>query len=72
MKPQISITDGITGETIKRDMTDAEAAQLNIDRAETATKLAAEEAEAAAKATAKEALLTKLGITADEAALLLG
>ena len=30
------------------------------------------QAEAAAKATAKAALLTKLGITADEAALLLG
>jgi hypothetical protein len=72
MKPQISITDGITGETIQRDMTDEELSQLEIDRSEAAAKLEAEEAEAEAKATAKAALLDRLGITAEEATLLLG
>lgn len=68
MKPQISITDGITGETIVRDMTDAEIAQLETDQAEAAARVAEEKAKAAAKA----ALLERLGITDEEAALLLG
>jgi hypothetical protein len=53
---------------VKREFTDAEYAQYEIDKTE-ATAKAAEEA---AKAEAKAALLAKLGITADEAALLLG
>jgi hypothetical protein len=68
MKPQTSITDGITGETIVRDMTAAEIAQLKIDQDESAARIAQEEA----KATAKVALLERLGITAEEATLLLG
>ena len=50
---------------IERDMTDAEVAQHKKDIAD-AKKAQAD------KATAKAALLDKLGITADEAALLLG
>jgi hypothetical protein len=60
----------ITGETTitEREETAAETKA----RLEREKEIAAAEAEAAAKATAKAALLTKLGITADEAALLLG
>ena len=53
---------------VKREFTEAEYAQYELDKAE-ALALAAE---AAAKAEAKAALLAKLGITAEEAALLLG
>jgi hypothetical protein len=53
---------------VKREFTDAEYAQYELDKAEALAK----EAEAAAKAQAKTALLAKLGITAEEAALLLG
>lgn len=61
-----------TGEVTERDLT-AEELQAQADAAAQAEadRLAAE-AEAEAKATAKAALLKRLGITADEAALLLG
>jgi hypothetical protein len=49
-------------------MNDAEFAQYEADQAVEATRVAAE----AAKAAEKAALLTRLGITADEAKLLLG
>jgi hypothetical protein len=68
MKPQITIKNLETGEEIVRDMNDAELAQQAID-------MAAKEARDAARAKAeadKAALLAKLGITADEAVLLLG
>jgi hypothetical protein len=57
-----------TGEETLRDMTSAEIA--NIDKI-AATSKAKEEAEAI-KETTKSALLAKLGITSEEAALLLG
>ena len=53
---------------VLRDMTDAEMAQYELDQIEVAKLKEVE----ATKATAKAALLTRLGITADEAALLLG
>lgn len=56
-----------TGETFERDATAAEIAQFELDAAEKT----AQEAEARAKAEAKSALLEKLGITEDEAKLLL-
>ena len=60
----------ITGETTitERDETAAEQSAREAREAE----IAVAQAEAAAKATARQALLTKLGITADEAQLLLG
>lgn len=67
-KPTIRIHDMATGEVIDREMNDSEFAQYQLDQAEQAKKIAAAEAEAANKA----ALLAKLGITADEAKLLLG
>ena len=66
-KPTVRIHNSETGEVIDRDMTDAEFKAYQDDRA----AIAAAESEAQAKADAKAALLVKLGITADEAALLL-
>lgn len=66
--PMIRIHNVETDEVIDREMTDVEFAAYEIEQAETATRLAAEEA----KAEAKAALLARLGITAEEAALLLG
>jgi AmiR/NasT family two-component response regulator len=57
-----------TGEVIERDPTTKELAQMKKDTAEEAARLAEREA----KETAKAALLDRLGITAEEAALLLG
>ncbi len=60
--------NAITGETVERDYTEAEAEQRAKDLAENK----AQEKAKAERAAAKKALLDKLGITADEAALLLG
>jgi hypothetical protein len=66
-KPMVRIHDLSTDEVIDREMNDAEFAQYEADQAAQAAQAAAEEAKAAEKA----ALLTRLGITADEAKLLL-
>ena len=55
------------GEFIDREMNDAEFAQYQIDQAD----YQAQKAEAEAKATAKAALLAQLGITEEQAKLLL-
>jgi hypothetical protein len=54
------------------ELTDAEVAEMEAQAAIAEAKRAEDEAAAEAKATAKAALLERLGITADEAALLLG
>ena len=54
-----------------RDATANEIAQLKADQAKYEAEKATEQAEAEAKATAKAELLERLGITADEAKLLL-
>ena len=56
-----------TNEIIDREMTDAEFAQYEADKATQAIA----QAEAEAKETAKAALLEQLGITAEQAKLLL-
>ena len=66
-RPMVRIHDLSTDEVIDREMNDAEFAQYEADQAAVAAQAAAE----AAKAAEKEALLTRLGITADEAKLLL-
>jgi hypothetical protein len=53
------------------ELTDAEVAELVYQAELAAEKKAEEDAKAASDATAKAALLVKLGITADEAKLLL-
>ena len=66
-RPMVRIHDLSTNEVIDREMNDTEFAQYEADQA----AYAAQAAEAAAKAAEKEALLAKLGITADQAKLLL-
>ena len=61
-----------TGEVSEIELTAEEVAQRAADAKTYADEKAKEEAEAAAKAADKAALLDKLGITAEEAALLLG
>jgi hypothetical protein len=67
-KPIVKIYDVQTDETIEREMTDAEFKQFEKDQSNAQSEKSAAEA----KATAKAALLSKLGITAEEAQLLLG
>ena len=65
--PTIRIHNTATDEVIDRDMTDVEFAQYEVEQAAQVTR----EAEAATKATAKAALLEQLGITEEQAKLLL-
>jgi hypothetical protein len=66
-KPMVRIHDLATEEVIDREMNDAEFAQYETDKA--AQVIA--KAETEAKATAKAALLAQLGITEEQAKLLL-
>jgi hypothetical protein len=65
-KPQVQIHNAETGEIIIRDMNAEELAV----HAKEAAELAEMKADIANKAAAKTALLERLGITAEEAALL--
>jgi FMN-dependent NADH-azoreductase len=56
-----------TGKIVERELTEQEIAQIEIDTINSAAR----QAEAEAKAAEKAALLDRLGITADEAKLLL-
>jgi hypothetical protein len=67
-KPTIRIHNTDTNEIIDREMTNAEFAQYEKDQAD----FAARKAEAEAKVAEKTALLERIGITEDEAKLLLG
>lgn len=60
--------NGITGEVVERDFTADELQLIEADKLEAIARAKI----VADKAAAKAALLDKLGITADEAALLLG
>jgi hypothetical protein len=66
-KPMVRIHDLAIDEVIDREMNDAEFATWQATQAAQAIA----QAEAEAKATAKAALLTQLGITAEQAKLLL-
>jgi hypothetical protein len=66
-KPTIRIHNTELDEVIDREMTDQEFAKYQ----EAQAYFAAQKAEATAKATAKAALLTQLGITEEQAKLLL-
>ena len=68
---KVTEIDAITGEVIERPMNDEELAQRKKDQEEAEKLAAAKAIELAEKATAKSALLERLGITADEAKLLL-
>jgi hypothetical protein len=62
------IIDVGTTEIIERELNAEELAQQAIDE----SKLSIKEAEAEAKAVARQAILDRLGLTEDEARLLLG
>jgi hypothetical protein len=66
-KPTIRIHNTETNEVIDREMTDIEFAEYQAWQATKATA----QAEAEAKATARAAILDRLGLTAEEAAILL-
>jgi hypothetical protein len=66
-KPTIRIHDLSTNEIIDREMNEEEFLQHQNEE----TQKAAAKAEAAAKATARAAILDRLGLTPEEAALLL-
>ena len=70
-KPQIKIVNCETGEEIVRDANADEIAQMELDAANAQARKSEAEAEAEAKATAKAALLEQLGITEEQAKLLL-
>ena len=61
-----------TGEVLEIELTDAEVAELAYQAELSADKKAEDDRIAAERAVAKAALLERLGMTADEAALLLG
>jgi hypothetical protein len=67
-KPQIKEYNCETGEFVEREMNDAEFAQYEIDQAADVAR----KAEAEARAATRAALLTRLGITEEEAIILLG
>ena len=67
-KPMIKIHNAETNEIIDREMNDAEYAQ----HLENLEAKAIADAEAEAKAAQRQVILDRLGLTADEAQLLLG
>jgi hypothetical protein len=66
-KPMIRIHNSQTDEVIDREMTAAEFKIYEADQAEQLVK----QAEAEAKAAQRQAILNRLGLTSEEAALLL-
>ena len=67
-RPMVRIHNTETNEIIDREMNDDEFAEHEARQAESA----AIKAEAEAKATTRAAILDRLGLTAEEAAILLG
>lgn len=66
------VVDCTTGETSIVPLTDEEIAQREADAKAYEEAKAAEEAELAAKAKARQAILDRLGLTEEEAKILLG
>ena len=66
-RPTVKIHNALTNEVTEREMNDAEFTQYEADQTANASAKAAAEAQA----TAKAALLTQLGITEEQAKLLL-
>ncbi len=67
-KPIVRIHNIATDEVVDREMNDQEFAAYEADQAANAAR----QAEAEAKAAQRQALLTRLGITEEEARILLG
>jgi hypothetical protein len=70
-RPMVREHNTETNEVIDRPMNDAEFAQYEIDQAADVIRLASEEKTKLAKETARKLILDRLGITAEEAQLLL-
>jgi hypothetical protein len=70
--PQITIHNVATGEIITRDLNADELAQQELDKAQAEAQAAAQTEAQAAKLAARQAVLDKLGLTADEVAALFG
>jgi hypothetical protein len=67
----IKIHDIATGQEFEREMNTEELAQYEADQAAQAERIAAEQQAETEKATLKQAVLDRLGLTAEEAAALL-
>jgi predicted flap endonuclease-1-like 5' DNA nuclease len=67
-KPQVKIVNCETGEEIVRDANAEEIAQMKLD----ADNAAARKAEVEAKEASRQAILDRLGLTADELKTILG
>jgi hypothetical protein len=67
-RPMVRIHNTETDEVIDREMNDAEFAKYELEQEARATV----QAEAEAKAAQRQALLSRLGITEEEASILLG
>jgi hypothetical protein len=67
-KPQVKIVNCETGEEIVRDATAEEIAQMEID----AVNATSRKAQAEAREIQRQAILDRLGLTADEVKLILG
>ena len=67
----IKMINAATGEEIDREMTDDELDQLKSDQAKAKADQLKSEAEAQAKAAQRQGILDRLGLTSEEAALLL-
>ena len=67
-KPQVKIVNCETGEEIVKDATAAQIAQMKLDAINDEARKVAE----AEKETQRQAILDRLGLTADEAKLILG
>jgi hypothetical protein len=67
-RPMVRIHDLATNEVIDREMNDAEFAAYEADQAEQAAR----QAEAETREAQRQALLDRLGITSEEAKILLG
>jgi hypothetical protein len=68
MKPQVKIYNCETGEEIVRDATAAEIAQIELD----AIEFAKRKEEFEAKEAQRQAILDRIGLTADELQTILG
>lgn len=72
MTLQKTIHNCLTGKTITRDFTADEIAQHDKDLADAQTQAKTDKATATTKQLARQAVLDKLGLTADEITALLG
>jgi hypothetical protein len=71
-RPTIKIHNATTNEVVEREMNDEEFAQHQLDKANYEKNEELKAKAEAAKAAQRQALLDKLGITEEEARLLLG